>query len=303
MTTQDETILRNGQNNAQAAAAVLNEATTDQSKTARWQTVTIGGMAGIAMGAAASQLYKNLTADSDETVELIDDADAGTETATEATVTEVNQATVGQELSFADAFAAARAEVGPGGVFLWHGQLYNTYTAEEWHGMSDAEKDEFAAEVQPYLGQQTTQVHHTAHTTTHVEVNEPHDVNVQQTSHIEGPATDELEVHFLGVESREVEGQTVNVGHMTINDVNVALVDMDDDQVFDIRLMDSNRNGELEDNEITDISDRGLTVEDFQMAVALEEATGGQPEQTIAQQEDLAPEMPDYMNDAEVDIA
>ena len=33
--------------------------------------------------------------------------------------------------SFSEAFNTARAELGPGGVFSWHGNLYNTYTAEE----------------------------------------------------------------------------------------------------------------------------------------------------------------------------
>jgi len=35
------------------------------------------------------------------------------------------------DMSFSDAFAAAREEVGPGGVFMWHGNAYNTFYAEE----------------------------------------------------------------------------------------------------------------------------------------------------------------------------
>lgn len=306
MTTQDETILRNVQDNAQAAAAVLNAENTDQHKGSRWQNVTIAGVSGIAMGAAASRIFNALASD-EEPVELVEEGEtdeATTAEATGATVTEVHQATVDQNLSFGEAFAAARAEVGARGVFIWHGQLYNTYTAEEWQGMSDAEKDEFAADVQPYLGQQTADVHQpqttTQATTTTVRTGQDgivHPVSTEETAA-------EPEVHFLGVETRELEGHTVNVGHMTVDDVQVALVDMDDDQVFDISLADRNRNGEIEDNEVTDISGRGLDVETFQTLSEIEQMQQqGQAEQAMTQQEDLAPDMPDYMNDADVDIA
>ena len=50
---------------------------------------------------------------------------------------------VNDEMSFNQAFAAARAEVGPGGAFVWRGQVKNTFYAEEWAAMSDEEKAEF----------------------------------------------------------------------------------------------------------------------------------------------------------------
>lgn len=52
---------------------------------------------------------------------------------------------VGQHLSFADAFAAARAQVGPGGVFHWHGHDYGTYYETEWDAMSDAQQAQYEA--------------------------------------------------------------------------------------------------------------------------------------------------------------
>lgn len=55
---------------------------------------------------------------------------------------------ISDQMSFDQAFAAARDEIGSGGVFMWRGQLYNTFTAEEWNGMSDAEKLEFNQCVQ-----------------------------------------------------------------------------------------------------------------------------------------------------------
>lgn len=42
---------------------------------------------------------------------------------------------VTEDMSFSDAFAIARAEVGPGGVFQWHNKWYGTYTKAEWDSM------------------------------------------------------------------------------------------------------------------------------------------------------------------------
>lgn len=50
-------------------------------------------------------------------------------------------------MTFAQAYASAREQVGPGGVFEWNGKLYNTYNREEWHAMSAQDKHEFAAAV------------------------------------------------------------------------------------------------------------------------------------------------------------
>jgi hypothetical protein len=51
---------------------------------------------------------------------------------------------VNDGMSFAEAFAAARHEVGAGGVFEWHGGVYGTYYGNEWAGFSDDYKSEFS---------------------------------------------------------------------------------------------------------------------------------------------------------------
>lgn len=50
-------------------------------------------------------------------------------------------------MSFSDAFASARTEVGAGGIFEWHGKLYNTFYAAEWGQMSPEQKAEFGESV------------------------------------------------------------------------------------------------------------------------------------------------------------
>jgi hypothetical protein len=55
--------------------------------------------------------------------------------------------TVADSMTFEEAFAAARAEVGPGGVFVWHNQPYNTFWREEWAALSLQQRHEYAEHV------------------------------------------------------------------------------------------------------------------------------------------------------------
>lgn len=59
----------------------------------------------------------------------------------------VRVAQVDDQQSFSEAFADARAQVGPGGVFEWHGKVYGTYYENEWNAMSPAEKAEYQSRI------------------------------------------------------------------------------------------------------------------------------------------------------------
>lgn len=116
---------------------------------------------------------------------------------------------------------------------------------------------------------------------------------------------DEPEVHFLGVDQVQTEsGQTWNVGHMVVGSQEVALVDMDDNLVFDVAVTDRNDNGKIEEDEVVDISDRQLSVTDFALASAMQESDNGDtphPETASnSPQDQIAEDMPDYMSDADV---
>ena len=301
-TTEETTYKENMKNECQPTE---QGAEVKSRKDERWQSVSLGGVAGIAMGAAGSYALNALAA-GNTVEETNEEATDGTSSDTPEAgaveqVSEVRLATVDQSLSFGDAFAAARAEVGSGGVFMWHGRLYNTFTAAEWQQMSDAEKEEFADGVAPYLPQQTP--HTVQHTSTETHTEEVTNVRIVQQPEKE-ETTDEPEVHFLGVTTHTTEdGETMNIGHMTVEGVNVALVDVDNDQVFDVQWADVNQNMELEEEEIRDISDRGFTVDTFSALSSAEaEQSMGQAEQVSHVEEDLAPDMPDYMNDADVNL-
>lgn len=49
--------------------------------------------------------------------------------------------------SFGHAFADARRQVGPGGIFEWHGNLYGTYYADEWESMTQEQRGNYWASV------------------------------------------------------------------------------------------------------------------------------------------------------------
>lgn len=54
---------------------------------------------------------------------------------------------VNDTMTFEQAFASSRDEVGPGGVFNWHNNTYSTFYKEEWNGLSLDEKQEFLHDV------------------------------------------------------------------------------------------------------------------------------------------------------------
>lgn len=55
--------------------------------------------------------------------------------------------TVEPGMTFGQAYATAREEVGKGGIFSWRGEVYNTYTVEEWQGLSFGQRQEFLVQV------------------------------------------------------------------------------------------------------------------------------------------------------------
>lgn len=54
---------------------------------------------------------------------------------------------VTDSMSFEQAFAAARDEVGMGGVFNWHGRWYNTFEKEEWNGLSLQQRQDYTEQI------------------------------------------------------------------------------------------------------------------------------------------------------------
>ena len=172
---------------------------------------------------------------------------------------------VNDDMSFGEAFATARAEVGPGGAFEWQGTVYGTYTADEWNNMSVAERaaynDHFSwNHVNATPGNDATV--QPIETTNDIEV-----VSVNSGDHsINGYNAEDVvlvdeqpEIEVLGVVHDHETG--ANIGGITVDGQEVYLVDVDGDMEFDIVASDLNNNGQLDEGEAYDIHGQGLTVD------------------------------------------
>ncbi len=283
-----------------------NETITETPKkgNVNWKEVTIGGISGILLGGAGTFAATATPIDVSEEISETEVEEATEET---ANTTETTNSTVSAHgnvahgvndgMSFNEAFAAARAEVGAGGCFVWHGNVYGTYYANEWNAMSPAQRDEFVAQS---TGVDTSHSH-TTNTYAHHST-QPHSSSSSVT---EEPSEDDLTVEVLGVEQVQHEdGSVSNIGAASINGQAVYFIDVDgQDGEFELMAADLNSNGQLEENEITDISDQHMSVSQFQdlaQASGNGGGTGNEVEEYYASNDNL----PDYVNDADpVDLA
>ena len=182
-----------------------------------WKYVTLGGVSGILMGAGLLYAGQVVAATEGEAADVVPAEDIS-----EASLP---VAQLHNDLSFGEAFAAARAEVGPGGVFIWHGGIYNTYTAEEWNTMTAEQKNDFAHQVNPEVRAHDIPTPTDAHPD--VAVLPADDVHIVDQSTVVADADDD--VHIVGY--TDIEGHLA-VGLDTDGDgqADVAIIDMDDNQ-------------------------------------------------------------------------
>jgi hypothetical protein len=269
---------------------VINGQQETKKEGSAWKHVTLGGVSGILMGAGLLYAGQAVAATKTETPEeTADTATAEAQQADSATEATLPVAQMHNDLSFGEAFAAARAEVGPGGVFIWHGGIYNTYTADEWNAMTPQQKNDFAHQVNPEVRAHEVPTPTDAHPDVAAQpatdadvhtVSDTSDVHVveQQIAQNFDMGDD---VHIVGYAN--AEGHLV-VGYDSTGDgqADVAIIDMD---------------GNLAPSDADVIMDR-----EGNMARLGDLNNEPDPNQTAAMENpDVAPDMPDYMNDANID--
>ena len=197
-----------------------------------WKLVTLAGVTGVLMGAGllhAGQTIAKDLASSEEDKEI--DVDNHT------IEDNLRVADVKQGISFSEAFAQARAEVGPGGVFHWHGGIYNTYTAEEWNAMSHEEKAEFAHQVSPEIRPDEVPAPSDAHPDIAVHhANEVSSDDVHVVDNNAEQSNQDSDVHIVGY--------TQVQGHLTVG------LDMDNDGQADVAIIDVDDNQQLSDPDL-----------------------------------------------------
>ena len=253
-----------------------------------WKHVTLGGVSGILMGAGLLYAGQATAKELESTEQPKEEAPEAGETS-HILENGLKVAEVSDDLSFGDAFAKARAEVGPGGVFHWHGGIYNTYTANEWSAMTTEQKHDFAQQVQPEIRPDEvptpTDAHpdvavHQAVEATPEQPTTDSDVQVvsQQTAET---SDDDSDVHIVGY--GEVQG------HVAVG------LDTDGDGQADVAIIDVDDSGSLSNPDV---------LVDRQGNTATYGELNSEPDpnlQASMENPDVAPDMPDYMNDANVD--
>ena len=259
-TMYDESASQNKQEETQTKE---NETPQAKAKGGMWKKVAVSGGVGILFG-AASTLFTGATIPDEAVAPHTSPSSPTPELEPTPIVDEsISMATcVDDDMSFSQAFAAARAEVGPGGVFEWHGNLYNTYTAEEWDNMSAEEQEDYNEHFAWAAHSASDDVEVTGHETAqHTDYIQPEDEVQAYTTDETIEATQDTEVEVLGVVHDDEYG--ANIGVVSVDDQEVVLIDVDNDHVFDAMAVDANLDGEISENEIVDISDQGLTVNDM----------------------------------------
>lgn len=214
-----------------------------------WKPVTISGMTGILMGAGTMFASQKLTTDA-QTVDV------------ESNEQPLQEASVEGCQSFREAFQAARAELGAGGVFRWHGNIYNTYTKDEWNAMTTEEKNLFAQRVKPEVSPadiDTNEIVKAESVDEDVQVasvqQEDYEAKAQVVA--ETPAStngDDDDVRVIGYgDINLVDGRSVTVEELEINGQRVAVIDVDKDGVGDFAMSDLNHNHHADEGEVIDL--------------------------------------------------
>lgn len=273
----------------------------------KWKQVVINGIPGIIIGSAGIAYANAVAADasSESTGDETADENGGVAGETAGFASSVTDG-----MSFAEAFDAARAEVGPGGVFEWHGNIYSTYTSHEWASMDDAARSEYADSIHwdgpthEYVPQSH---HHASHAQSHHEnahqaAAAPHQQAQEPQNEEDDIDDDDIQVEIIGVEHQNIDGEHDSiVGTASVNGQSVFYIDIDgQDDEFEQLVLDTNENHQLDNTDAAiDISSQHLSVSEFQqMAQAQHQEPSPsqeEPSNYYAENEDL----PDYVNDAD----
>lgn len=247
-------------------------AETTEPKRTSWKQVVISGFSGIALGAAGALFsgYKIQEPEPEPEPTPGPNPDESILTPGVESSSGISVATgVNDDMSFSDAFAAARHEVGANGAFVWHGQVYSTCYAEEWNALSPEDQSAFSQNALAVA-------------------------NAQPAPYVQPTDDNGVEVHVLGVEENVVtdDGYVINVGIAEVEGHDALFIDGNDDGTFDILAVDVNDDNDIDlSNELFNVNDPDMNVESFNNELAT------QPDPTV---EDIYVQMPDYTNDADV---
>lgn len=221
------------------------------------RSVAMGGVMGILLGTTTSFVAADSVIHNDNPDKPEKPTDNHNNNEEQPAWTDGNVAvatTVNDDMSFGEAFAAARAEVGSGGSFEWHGNVYSTYTAEEWNSMSAEEKEEYNNHFN--WSNHTNTYNDSSDTVEAVAVSE------ENTAEAIMAEPDEPEIQVLGIVHDEESG--ANIAGVMVDDQRVIMVDIDGSGTIDYLAMDQNQDGQITSDEISDVSEYQIGLNQFQ---------------------------------------
>lgn len=294
--------------NQQEVKGTTNQQSQPAKKDSAFTKAAVGMGLGIVLGTAtsfvSSKAFAGNTPSPNNPDTPSNDTDESNITA-DSTI-EMSDA-VNDDMSFSEAFAAAREDVGSGGAFEWRGNIYSTYYEEEWANMSEEERAEYqshfgseenkddVAEAETVSNdEQEELVASTDFDDEGADVMAETDVTAEEDLVVEDELTAEVEVvdsedvEILGVVHDDDTG--FDVGVMSVDGQDVFLVDVETDGVFDVMAVDVNNDGELSPEEMVDIHNEGIAVNQF------EEAS----DSYYAMNDETLDYTDDYTNDADI---
>lgn len=284
---------------------------------ATWKKVAVGGAAGILLGASAMYATDAFAVNIEETPDTKPEGENPSQDAAAANDNaSIKVAESHDEQSFKEAFDAARAEVGPGGAFHWHGNIYSTYTEDEWNNMTDTEKNDYAEAVKPevraeemnaapHQAEDVAVVSHSSHADQDVSVAH-NDANLHQASDVQVADDQNADVHLVNAgEVQLADGSMATVGVFDVDGQEVSVVDFDQDGNPDVAICDANGNGSIDVGEAVDLhTGQVITPSGSDFADAGVDDSADPNLQTASlENPDVAPDMPDYMSDADIQMA
>lgn len=248
---------------------VNEEQETSQESKRSSRVKKVAGVAGVAAaGVAAGVVFTSMASG--------DNPEPTTQAAhTAVPAGNVKVAEVSDDMSFDEAFASARKQVGAGGVFEWRGKLYGTYYKNEWDAMSQADKDQYAANV---FGTPQAKVHNE-------NIQEPprkdmpedaeQNTNVQKVSDQTNNQQDRAEAgsdeggryniqQVYGVRIvTDNNGNPMTMVEAKVNGHNAILCDINQDDKIDSMAIDANDDGQITQDEIIPVPQGSVLVSEL----------------------------------------
>lgn len=154
---------------------------------------------------------------------------------------------VDDDMSFSEAFAAARSEVGPGGLFVWRGNTYGTYYKNEWDSMTGEDRDEYWASVE--------------RTTNHLNgIDDPTENIAEEVTgddDVIAEVEELAETETVGVDDDEVVAEGEEPDQVDYSAAKVATIDLDNDGQDDFAVIDLDADGSA-DAIVADLDGNGM---------------------------------------------